>query len=99
MSGRGGLAITGYSLCNALGRTTAEVIESLSASKSGLGPTPCRLPFETVCGAVRGELPAPPPEAPIATDSPMLALLHRVTEARVSVDERPQSGVLTPCGG
>lgn len=54
------LAITAYSLCNGLGRTTAEVIESLSASRTGLGPPPFHLSFETVCGAVQGELPAPP---------------------------------------
>ena len=60
MNGHGGLAITGYSLCNALGRTTSEVVEALSASRTGLGPPPCPLPFETVCGAVRGKLPALP---------------------------------------
>ena len=60
MNGPNDLAITGYSLCNALGRTTSEVVEALSASRTGLGPPPYPLPFETVCGAVRGELPTPP---------------------------------------
>jgi len=55
------VAVTAYSLCNCLGRTTKDVIESLSASRTGLGPPPFPLPFETVCGAVTGELPAPPP--------------------------------------
>jgi 3-oxoacyl-[acyl-carrier-protein] synthase-1 len=54
------LAITAYSLCNCLGRTTAQVIDSLSESRTGLGPPPFSLPFETVCGAVRGELPKLP---------------------------------------
>jgi 3-oxoacyl-[acyl-carrier-protein] synthase-1 len=60
VSQSGPLAITAYSLCNCLGRTTAEVVDSLSASRSGLGRPPFSLPFETVCGAVRGELPKPP---------------------------------------
>jgi 3-oxoacyl-[acyl-carrier-protein] synthase-1 len=51
--------ITAYSLCNALGLTTAEVAEALFAGRSGLGPPPIEVPFETVCGA----LPAAPPAA------------------------------------
>ncbi len=62
MNALGGVAITGYSLCNGLGRTTEEVIASLAASRSGLGPPPFPLPFETVCGTVPGELAAPPAE-------------------------------------
>ena len=62
MKALGGVAVTGYSLCNGLGRTTEEVIASLAASRSGLGPPPFPLPFETVCGTVPGELSAPPAE-------------------------------------
>ena len=59
MSFGGELPITGYSMCNSLGRNTDEVAKSLAASHSGLGEPPFRLPFKTVCGVVRGELPAP----------------------------------------
>jgi len=54
--------ITAYSTCNGLGRTTAEVVENLAASRRGLGPCPIDVPFETVCGFVPGDLPAPPDE-------------------------------------
>ena len=62
--------ITAYSACNALGSTTSEVVASLAASRTGLGAPPASfaLEFETAVGAVRGELPAPPPEL-LAYDS------------------------------
>jgi len=51
--------VTAYALCNALGATTARVIESLRQGRSGL--TPCRLdvPFETFVGAIPEPLEAP----------------------------------------
>ena len=58
-------AITAYALCNCLGLTTKEVIATLAGSRTGLGPPPFPLTFETVCGAVRGDLEAPP--APLSS--------------------------------
>ena len=59
MKQTGSQAITAYSLCNCLGRTTEEVVAALSETRTGLGPPPVPLTFETVCGMVRGELPPP----------------------------------------
>jgi len=54
--------ITGIALCNAIGSNRSEVQKSLFESRSGLGPSPIALPFETVVGAVESELPALPEE-------------------------------------
>lgn len=54
--------ITGFSVCNAVGPHPAAVLEGLLTSRSGLGPVPFSLPFETVVGAIRFELPQLPPE-------------------------------------
>lgn len=56
------LPITGWSAVNALGRTTAEVLAALDAGRSGLGPCPFPLPFDTQVGVVPGDLPPPPAE-------------------------------------
>ncbi len=60
MSSHAGLPITAYSLCNGLGQTTEEVVCTLAASRTGLGPPPFEMPFETVCGLVPGDLPPLP---------------------------------------
>src|SRR5216684_962096 len=52
--------VTAYALCNALGATTAEVIESLRAGRSGLRPCELDVPFAAKTGAVPGPLEAPP---------------------------------------
>jgi 3-oxoacyl-[acyl-carrier-protein] synthase-1 len=52
--------ITAYTLCNALGLTTAEVLKSLRAGESGLRPGVARVPFETAAGALPEVLPALP---------------------------------------
>ena len=49
--------ITGLALCNAIGANRNEVAQSLYEGRSGLGPSPIPLPFETVVGAVDFELP------------------------------------------
>lgn len=49
--------VTAYSVLNALGNTTRDVVASLRAGKTGLGPCPLELPFEAPTGAVRGPLP------------------------------------------
>ncbi len=49
--------ITGFALCNAIGTNRDEVRTALYEGRSGLGPSPIELPFETVVGAVRAELP------------------------------------------
>ncbi|MDH4282177.1 MAG: beta-ketoacyl-ACP synthase [Myxococcales bacterium] len=52
------VAITGMSLCNALGSSCDEVREALAESETKLGPSSIELPFETQVGAIRVELPA-----------------------------------------
>src|SRR5437588_7611625 len=54
------IPVTAFSLCNALGATTAQVLENLGAGKTGLRPSPVDLPFETHCGAVPDPLEAVP---------------------------------------
>lgn len=54
------LLVTGYSLLSALGGDRAEHLAALSAGRSGLGPPPMPLPFETAVGAVRTALPELP---------------------------------------
>lgn len=52
--------VTAFSLCNALGATTAQVLANLRAGNTGLRPSPIDLPFETQCGAIPDALEAPP---------------------------------------
>ncbi|HXN54864.1 MAG TPA: hypothetical protein VN874_01245, partial [Myxococcales bacterium] len=52
--------VTAYALCNALGATTAEVIESLRTGRSGLAPCELDVPFAARTGTVQGPLDAPP---------------------------------------
>lgn len=56
------LPLTAWSAVNALGRSTAEVLDALDAGRSGLRPPELALPFETFVGAVPGPL-APLPDA------------------------------------
>ncbi|MCA8951207.1 MAG: beta-ketoacyl-[acyl-carrier-protein] synthase II, partial [Planctomycetes bacterium] len=51
------LPITGYSLLSALGRDRAAHVEALAGGRTGLGPSPIEVDFETAVGAVRGPLP------------------------------------------
>jgi 3-oxoacyl-[acyl-carrier-protein] synthase-1 len=62
------LRVTGYSLLSALGGSRAEHLEALRAGRTGLGPSPLPLPFETAVGAVTAKLPELPRElAPWST--------------------------------
>ena len=54
--------ITALAACNALGRTTAEVLAALDAGRSGLGPCPPEFGLAATCGVVPGPLPALPTE-------------------------------------
>jgi 3-oxoacyl-[acyl-carrier-protein] synthase-1 len=54
------LPITAFSLVNALGRSTTEVLTSLREGRSGLRPPSFDLPIETVVGEVPGPLDAIP---------------------------------------
>ena len=49
--------ITGIALCNSIGANREEVRKALFEGRSGLGPSPIPLSFDTVVGAVRIELP------------------------------------------
>lgn len=73
--------ITGWSAVNALGRTTAEVLEALDGGRSGLGPSPLPVTMETVVGALPGELP-PLPDA-LASYDCRLARLGAMAFAEV----------------
>ncbi|MCC6641532.1 MAG: beta-ketoacyl-ACP synthase [Deltaproteobacteria bacterium] len=55
-SRRIGYPITAWSAVNALGVSTAQVLDALHAGRSGLSAAPPATPFATVCGAVRGVL-------------------------------------------
>jgi 3-oxoacyl-[acyl-carrier-protein] synthase-1 len=52
--------ITGFAMCNAIGSDRHEVRQSLFEGRSGLGPSPIELPFDTVVGAVSTKLPELP---------------------------------------
>ncbi|MEO5769252.1 MAG: beta-ketoacyl-ACP synthase, partial [Polyangia bacterium] len=52
--------VTAYSCINALGDTTEEVLDGLSAGRSGLRPCPLELPFDAPTGAVPGAVPPLP---------------------------------------
>jgi len=52
--------VTAYAALNALGTTTRDVIAALRDGRSGLGPCPLDLPFETPTGTVAGPLPLLP---------------------------------------
>lgn len=54
------VAVTAYCVCNGLGRTTVEVLESLRAARHGLRPCPLDVPFEMMCGVVPGPIPTVP---------------------------------------
>lgn len=58
--------ITAYSLCNAMGMTTAEVVQGLAAGRSGLGPCPPEIGLGggALAGAVVGAMPGPLPALP-----------------------------------
>ncbi len=58
---RAGHPITAYAVANGLGLDAAAILAALRAGRSGLGPCRLPLPFETACGALPDELPAPPP--------------------------------------
>lgn len=67
------LPITAWSAVNALGRSTAEVLEALDAGWSGLGASPIPTTMETVVGAMTDDLP-PLPEAHAAYDTRLARL-------------------------
>ncbi len=54
--------ITGIAICNSTGSNCQKVRQSLFEGRSGLGPSPIPLPFESVVGAVDFERPTLPPE-------------------------------------
>lgn len=56
------LRVTGYSVLSALGSTRDEHLEALSEGRTGLGPAPMPLPFDTAVGEVRSRLPELPAE-------------------------------------
>ena len=68
--------VTAYALCNALGASTAQVVESLRQGLCGLKACPLDVPFETATGAVPE--PLEPPEAALeAYDTRLLRIALR----------------------
>ncbi len=86
-----GHPVTAWAMLNALGATTGEVLEALHAGRSGLSPAPADTPFETVCGAVLGELPALPEglaELDFKNNRMIYAALHEMEGALAAARER-----------
>jgi len=54
------LCVTGYAVLTALGGSRAEHLAALAAGRTGLGPSPVPVPFETAVGAVATALPELP---------------------------------------
>lgn len=54
------MRVTAYGMLSALGSGRDAHLEALAAGRTGLGPCPIPLPFETAVGAVRGPLPELP---------------------------------------
>lgn len=70
------VALTGYSLCNALGGTLADVRQGLYDGRSGLADSPVPVPFSTAAGAVTAALPDLPSELePWSTRTAQIAML------------------------
>jgi 3-oxoacyl-[acyl-carrier-protein] synthase-1 len=83
--------ITGFAMCNAIGSTREEVRQSLFDGRSGLGPSPIDLPFESVVGALRGDLaPLPSRLLPWSTRTSQIAaqLLDEVAPEMERLRER-----------
>lgn len=78
--------ITAFSLCNAMGMTTAEVAAALAAGRSGLGPCPPEIGLAGLAtvGAMPG--PLPPLPARLAAYDTRLA---RIVAIAVAELERP----------
>lgn len=68
--------MTAWAAVNGLGTTTAEVLAAMHAGRSGLSAPPAGTPFETVCGAIRAELPRlPEPLGPLDLRNNRIACL------------------------
>jgi 3-oxoacyl-[acyl-carrier-protein] synthase I len=80
MGHRAPLPITGYAVCNALGRDRTGVVASLSQGRSGLGPVPFELPFPTMAGAVEGDLPQLPSELAAWSNRPSRMAMHLIEQ-------------------
>ena len=72
--------VTGYGVCNALGRERAEVLANLREGRSGLREPPFALPFPTLAGVVAGELPDIPRELAAWSNRPARIAGHLVAQ-------------------
>lgn len=79
--------VTAFTIGNALGARTQEVIAALFAGVSGLRPCPLNIPFQTACGAFAGELEPPPPQL-AKLDSRLTRLALAVLEGIAAPVER-----------
>lgn len=72
--------VTGYGVCNALGRERGEVLANLREGRSGLKAPPFTLPFPTLAGVVEGELPDIPRELAAWSNRPARIAGHLVAQ-------------------
>jgi 3-oxoacyl-[acyl-carrier-protein] synthase-1 len=72
--------ITGYGVCNALGRDRGEVLGNLLEGRSGLRAPAFALPFSTLAGTVTGELPDIPAELAAWANRPARIASHLVAQ-------------------
>lgn len=80
------LPITAWSVVNALGTSSRQVLAALDEGRSGLGPPPFSLPFETVVGALPEPLP-PLPRGLEAYDCRLARLgMLALAEVRPAID-------------
>jgi len=70
---RAAYPVTAFTVGNALGARTEDVLAALRASRSGLAPCRLDLPFDTSCGAFPG--PLDPVPAPLSSHDSRLARL------------------------
>ena len=89
------VSITAYSLCNAMGMSTAEVLAGLERGVSGLRPCPPEFFRSGVAGVLPGELPALP-AALRQRDARITRMMAVSLEARcLLADYDPASDLLT----
>lgn len=85
------LLVTGYGMLSALGRDRDAHVDALAAGRTGLGPCPIDVDFETAVGAVHGELDELPPSLqPWSTRLARMAqtLLQQLDEPLARARER-----------
>jgi 3-oxoacyl-[acyl-carrier-protein] synthase-1 len=76
--------VTAYSLCNALGSSTSEVLEKCEAGRVVTSSPPIVLPFDTTCGVV-ADPPAPPPSLRMYDSRALRIALMAMDDIQISL--------------